>query len=218
MLAMSFAKSASRAIEKEINGHAKKIEKASIRALNKTAKTGVTIASKIIRKTVNVKARHVKKSLRIDRAKKGRQIAKIQSIYKGIPLSQYATARKTLKGVSVQMTKGKPRKLFKGAFEATMPKSRTDQEGQHTGYFFRYGPKRKVGKGRYAGSNIRRQAIKELYGPSIHSIFGAKINDIMMFCDVVLEKNLDHEIEYELSKEGKRLSDSITALERGFLK
>jgi len=33
MLAMSFAKSASRAIEKEINGHAKKIEKASIRAL-----------------------------------------------------------------------------------------------------------------------------------------------------------------------------------------
>jgi len=40
----------------------------------------------------------------------------------------------------------------------------------------------------------------------------------MMFCDVVLEKNLNHEIEFELSKEGKRLSDSITALERGFLK
>jgi len=195
MLAMSFAKSASRAIEKEIDGHARKIEKASIRALNKTVRTGRTAASKIIRKTVNVKAKAVNKSLKIERAKKGKPVARIQSTYKAIPVIEFSGVRQTKKGVSVRMRKDMPRKLFRGAFIATM-------KSGHKGVFRRLGKQylKRWSPGRKQTRGTENLPIKELYGPPVHNIFGDKINEIIRVSDGVLEKNLDHEIKFELSK------------------
>lgn len=168
------AGAASRALEKEIKRQAKAVQVGSVRALNKTATSVRVVASKQIRATLNVKAAFVKKSLGIGRARRGDLRSSIKSLYLPIPLSKFSGVRPTKKGVSVRMRKDHPRKNFKGAFI-------------RNGVVYR-----RVGRARLP--------IKKLHGPSVHAIFGEKIEKLVALGDPILEKNLDHEIAYALSK------------------
>jgi len=164
----------SRALEKEIKRHARAIQVGSVRALNKTAVSVRAAASKEIRGTLNVKAAFVKKSLRIKRARRGALKSEISSIHQSIPLNQFSGVRPTKKGLSVKMRKDKARKLFNGAFI-------------YQSVIFR----------RLSRSRL---PIRPLYGPSVHAIFGERIERLVAIGDPILEKNLNREIAFALSK------------------
>jgi len=178
-LALKYSKKAFKAMKNDVHSHSAKLKRAGSRALNKTATTGRKISVKEVRNEINIKAGAARKQIGIRRARPLNLKSVLLVKYKPIPLAAYAGVRQTKKGVSVQMMKSKPRKLFKGAFIATMPSG-------HKGVFLR------KGKGRLP--------IQELYGPNVQSVFVEKTMLIEDQSLPVLEKNLKHEIAYEMSK------------------
>lgn len=170
---------ATRALGKEIQAHSKKLRKAGVRALNKTAAKGRTTASKVIRETLNIKASTVKKQLTIKRATPSQMRSVIKGTYQPLPLIQFGSVKKNKNGVTAKVRKDRPRQMFKGAFIAVMP-------GGHKGVFRRM--------------SRRRLPLRELYGPSVHAVFGDKIVVIVNKTAPDLEKILAREIDYELSK------------------
>ena len=178
-LALKYSKKAFTAMKKDVHSHSAKLKRAGSRALNKTAVSGRKITVDEVRKEINIKAGAARKQVSLRRSRPSTLKSVLLVKHKPIPLAAYAGVRQTKKGVSVQMMKSKPRKLFKGAFIATMPSG-------HRGVY------RRKGKGRLP--------IQELYGPNVQSVFVEKVLLIQDKTLPVLEKNLDHEIRYELSK------------------
>lgn len=192
MIAQSLLRGASRRLEKEIKSHALKLEKAGVRALNKTA-TSVRQASSVeVRQTLNIKASFVKRLLVIRKARRGNMRSSIEATYKKVPVIQFSGVRQTKKGVSVRMRKDKPRKTFSSAFIATMPSG-------HKGVFRRSLSAKKRTKGRPATSSPNLK-ITEIHGPNVQGIFADKTEKLLLIGNPILEKNINRELEYELSK------------------
>lgn len=193
-LVLKVSKKALRAAEKEVRGHAKKLRKAQVRALNKTAVTMRKRASDAVRQVTNIKAAAAKKQIAIKRARANDLRSGLNVIHKPVPLSAFSGARQTKTGVSVQMRKDKPRKFFKGAFAAVMPTG-------HKGFFIR-DRRAKSATGRDSKGRVKkgRLPIKQLYGTNVQSVFVDKIAVIESESIKVLNKNLDHEVKYEMSK------------------
>jgi len=192
MIGASSVRKATRQLEKEIKSHALKLEKAGVRALNKTA-TSVRQASSVeVRQTLNIKASFVKRLLVIRKARRGQMRSSIESSYEKVPVIQFGGVRQTKKGVSVRMRKDKPRKTFSGAFIAKMPNG-------HTGVFRRSLSAGKRSKGRPSTSSPNLK-ITEIHGPTVQGIFADKTDKILLIGNPILEKNINRELEFELSK------------------
>ena len=132
-------------------------DKATVRALNKTAAQVKTNAARQIRDVgYQLKVGTIKRALKINKANAGKLTATVVASGRPIPLMQYG-ARQTAKGVSVSVLNG--RKVIQQAFIATMPSG-------HTGVFIRTGKthKKVVKNGRVQWSGL---PIKELFGPSV---------------------------------------------------
>jgi len=132
-------------------------DKATVRALNKTAAQVKTNAARQIRDVgYQLKVGTIKRALTINKASAGKLTATVIASGRPIPLMQYG-ARQTAKGVSVSVLNG--RKVIQQAFIATMPSG-------HTGVFIRTGNthKKVVKRGRVQWSGL---PIKELFGPSV---------------------------------------------------
>jgi len=179
VIAPSAISTATRALEKEVKGHQRKLRRAGARALNKTATKGRNVSSRVIRKTLNLKAKTVKDQLKVTRATPDNHRSTVQGRYKPVPLIKFNGVRQTKKGVTVRMRKDKPRMVFKGAFIARMPSG-------HIGVFRR--------------TSRSRLPIKQIYGPPVSKIMGDKLPEIINQTAPDLEKTLAHEIQYELSK------------------
>jgi len=177
---MGFKLSASaKKLEKELNDTSKKLKIAGVRALNKTATQSRNLAQKNIRKTINLKASRIKKILKVSRASKTKTISAVRAGYQPIPVIFYNGVRQTRKGVSVRMRKDKPRKLFKGAFIATMPSG-------HTGVY------RRKGKARFP--------LKEIRGPSPQAVFAENIDEITNQSIDILDRVYNNELKFIFSK------------------
>jgi hypothetical protein len=140
-------------------------EKAAMRAINKMADQVKVQASRDIRGAgYNIKIGTIKKAITIGRASSSQLVARVRASGRPIGLINYG-ARKTRKGVSVQVKNG--RKIIPDAFIATMPNG-------HRGVFVREGAthKKVMTGGRVQWSGL---PIRELYGPSIPSAFLSKI-------------------------------------------
>ncbi len=169
-------------LAKELNDTNRKMRKAGVRALNKTATQGRNIAQREIRRTINVKASRIKKVLSVKRAANSNPMAAIRAGYRQFPVVWYNGVRQTKKGVSVKMRKDMPRFLFKGAFIAEMP-------GGHRGAFRRRGK--------------ARLPIKELKGPNPQSVFAEHIDIILKKNDAVLERVYNHELDFIFGRAGR---------------
>lgn len=182
----------SRQLEKNINRRAKGLRVAGARAINKTI-TSVRQASSVeVRKTLNLKASFVKRLLTVRKAKAAFLSGSIDSKYVKAPAIQFGGVRQTKKGVSVRLRKDQPRKLFKGAFIATMPNG-------HKGVFRRSLSATRFSKGRPTTSSPNLK-ISELHGPSVQQIFAEKQDKLVALGSPIFNRNLNREIEFELSK------------------
>lgn len=160
--------------------------KASLRGINKGAAKSRTEINRLVRSVLYLKAAYVKEKLVLIRAKPGVSVAYIRAAHEQIPVIKIKGVREIKKkggGVSVKMRKDKPRKMFKGAFIATMPKSSSTQAAGHRGAM-----KRKTKK---------RLPIKELKGPTIYAVVNEKLNQIIAGANVYLVENIAREIEFQ---------------------
>jgi hypothetical protein len=137
------------------------VNKATVRALNKTGAIARTAASREIRQAgYNIAARAIKDNVELKRARPGELRVTVRAAGRPVPLIAFG-ARQTRAGVSVKVKEG--RKLIKGAFIATMPTG-------HKGVFTRVGNRhkrvRRDGRASWSGLPIR-----EMYGPSVPAAF-----------------------------------------------
>ena len=174
-------------LEKELKDTASKMQKAGVRALNKTATQGRNVAQREIRQTINLKASRIKQVLKVKRATNADKMSAIRAGYQQVPVIYYNGVRQTKKGVSVRMRKDLPRFLFKGAFIATA--------SGHKGAFRRKKGANRRTKGRPATSSPNLPLI-ELKGPSPQNIFAEHIDIILKKNDAVLERNYKHELDF----------------------
>lgn len=168
-------------LEKELREDAKKLKKAGVRALNKTATQSRNFAQRETRKVINIKASKIKKAYAVVRAKinQPEPHAEINVRYTTLPVIEYNGVRQTRKGVSVKMRKDKGRKLFKGAFIQKMPSG-------HRGVFRR--------------KSKRRLPIRQLRGPSVHSVFVEKLSIIEKKSSEILDRVYTSELNFIFGK------------------
>lgn len=195
MVKIGITKSISRAIEKEVDGHAGKMKRASVRALNKTATKNRNDASRIVRQTINLKASCVKKLMRIQRAKSGKMFAKVQTLHQSVPLSEYNNVRqintRARGGVVVKMRKDKPPYYKKGAFINRVAYYKKGTFGNRV---------RSENKMVLKRLSRPRYPINQVYGIPVSNVFSDKIQEVISLGQPLLIKNLEREINYELSK------------------
>lgn len=91
------------------------VERAHVRATNRSLTKGRTDWSREIRKDYVVKAGDVKRSSRLLRLKAGARRAGLELEGPSLPLKAFSP-RRTAQGVSVKIRKRDPRKVVKGAF------------------------------------------------------------------------------------------------------
>lgn len=100
--------------------HRGKINKATVRALNRAIDSSQTAASREIRKTYNIKARAVRRAMKKKRAHRGQVYPYAELEINGalIPLIEFDArwTQKTKIGASVRIKKAGGRKRIKGAF------------------------------------------------------------------------------------------------------
>lgn len=170
------------------------------RSLNKTI-TGVrTDAVKEIQKEITPKAKIIRDTMKLNRSTFKNLKASLESKGKSVPLIHYA-ARPVKAGVTVQVLKKNPRTLIRHAFIATM-------KSGHKGVFWREQRHPEAAKFQrpmpwFARLPKKyRLPIRELYGPSIPAIFGKDpvINPVIKNAGNRLDKNLKHELDFELNK------------------
>lgn len=190
-LAVTAIKSAHRALAADLKRQQRDLRRGGARAINRTAITTRKKASQVIRETLNVKAAKIKNRLRIHKATAVNLSGDIQSRYKPLRVSDFNGIRQTKKGVTVRMRKDKPRKVFKGAFIATV-------RSGHRGAFIRAGNGTRWTKGRPRTSSPNLP-IKELLGPNDQTVFGENLDDLVKLSDRVLQERLQHEIDYALN-------------------
>lgn len=179
-----------RKLSAELRRDAVRLRRGAARAINRTAITARNEAAKEIRKTLNVKASKIKGRLKLIKANANKLEGAVQSHYKPLRVSDFNGMRQTRKGVTVRLRKDKPRKLFKGAFIATM-------RSGHRGAFIRVPPGSRRTRGRPATSSPNLP-IKELLGPNDQTIFGEHLDDLVRLSDKVLQERLQREIEWAL--------------------
>lgn len=192
MLQALSIKKISNQLARDVKQHGRLLQKAGVRALNKTATTVRKNSSVEVRKVLNLKASLVKKQLGIKKANAANPVAQIQSMYKPVPAVAFNGVRQTKKGVSVKMRKDKSRHLFKGAFIRIMPNG-------HKGVFKRSSKATRRTKGRPSTSSANLK-VSELHGPSVQAVFAESLNKLVAQGDPILDKNLSREIDYALSK------------------
>ena len=195
-LAVTAIKAAHRAIAADMKRQARDLRRGAARAINRTAVTTRKQASQRIRKTLNVKASKIKDRLNIVRANSNRLTGAVQSKRKPLRVSDFNGVRQTGKGVTVRMRKDKPRKLFRGAFLATM-------KSGHRGAYMRKpgGFRRTRGRPHTSSPNL---PLLELLGPNDQTIFGENLDDLVRLSDDLLQERLQREIDWALRVDSRR--------------
>lgn len=165
------------------------------RALNRAATAGRTQASKSLRADYTAKAAAIKSGLSIRRATKRKAEAVILGFGSPLPLSSFS-ARQTRRGLSVNVKRSTGRHVIKGGFKGSgsLPSSR---------FFHRTGePKRVPSKGRYAGTNTRREPIAQLFGPSVPQMLknAGVENAVLERASEVYVSTLESDLKYRIGK------------------
>lgn len=192
-----------KAVRVMLDGIEKSISLVTMRAVNKTL-TGVkTDASSAIREKLNVKKSAVDETFKIKKATTLNLAAKFQSTGKPLALTDLVGTRQVQKGVSVQVRKDKSRTILQRGFIATM-------KSGHEGVFWREWqwhnkPSAKLNRFiPYARlPKIYRLPIKEGSAPRVPDYLGDKgpiMKTVLTKANERLHSNLDHELEFELSK------------------
>ncbi len=188
-----------------------------MRSMNNTMQGVRTDVSSEIRAIITTGKSDVDKSIGITKANKETLSGAVVISGRLLPLLDFG-ARQTQKGVSVQIRKDHKRAVLSGAFIATMKSGhkgvfwreyhkkgqrlgKTEQRISRSGYIFntktgRYFPARALPR-------EYRLPIHELFGPRVPDYLGDEgpvMDTVLAKAEDRLDKNIEHELNYELSK------------------
>lgn len=174
----------------------------TVRAVNKTLSGVRTDAVDEIYKILNLTKTRIRQDFTIYRAT-WNWGGKVKASGEPVGLASFGAVKRK-KGVSVQVLKKNARKIIEHSFLLTQ--KRTDQSTYKNVYMRSWKGSRTGGSayGYYWGDY--RYSIKypleRLTGPRIEDIFGQKevLAAVEKKADVRLQKNLDHELDYFMSK------------------
>jgi len=200
----------------------KGIEKATLRSMQKTARGIRTDATKVVTEEYNVRAKDIREKFCMEKrysrttgdfslavkAKSSRSVPitnfnpRYEEIEKEYSYTYYGkhkrTAKVKLNQVKVKIKRSSGLQKMKSAFPAKVGR------GGHKAVFTRFGEKRRMTQGNYVGHY--KQPIKEVKTTAplraLHD--DANAERVMDLATERFEKNMSHEIDYILKKEGLR--------------
>ncbi len=164
---------------KALKAYPKKAERASVRALNKAAKSGKSLLTRKIAKDMGLKVGDIRDKIFMRKASATNFFVLLRASLKRIPLVKFG-AKATKRGVSYRA--GSKRTKLAGAFIATMPSG-------HRGVF-----KRRLATGRLP--------ITELRGPSIGHVFLKYSDEALARAQEQFPKDLAHELRFAFTEGG----------------
>ncbi len=193
---------------------------AAIRAaVNDTARRSRGIIARAAGRELTAKISQVRKAIGkpLLSAASGEAVASIAVRYAALPLALFDALIDADEGVVAQLLRSGGAQMFKHMFQATMPKGSAAQKRGHKGIFSRVlnQPKYPPQRGAYAGRTIqrgprkgqplKRQAIKEQFGPALVSVLerdGTLSQEITQEIDRVLAERLANKLQWQLEKRG----------------
>lgn len=164
----------------------KQMRRAETRALNKTLRWGIKNIAKELGKEIKIPAKLIKQRIRGFKATRRKARARIYAGLNAIKAKRLGKVRQLKKGVRAG------RHTFKGAFI-------TATSNAHTGIFERTGEKKRAMKsGSYAGTNVKREPIREveldINTQSVTAIIDKWFGRIQEQFFVILKGELRHEV------------------------
>lgn len=172
-------------------------------ALNDTVETLRAHFLREIGSEINIKRNLLRDRVRITRANRGRLVARLWAVKRGLVLSHFPHKQLWAKGkngkrrpAGVRVNVGGNAKVLPGAFIVQSAGS-----GSTNGLIFiRYGPKRSSeeskGQGAY-GTDLLQQRIRALYGPSPSQILETRKPDMAAEGDHLLRENVVRQLNRE---------------------
>lgn len=157
-----------------------------VRALNRSALSGQTLAVRAISKDTGMKIGDVKRYVTTTQATPTRLVATVRASAERVPLIRFRArgpepSRRRPGGVTAKLTGGRGR--YPHAFIATVA---AGSGGSHRGVFERNG--------------FKRLPIRELFGPSLWQAFQKHQAAVTVRVEEQLGKNVAHEMSYALSR------------------
>ena len=200
-------------IKKEIKTFENAINKASISATNKVARQALTDGKKAIKRTYLIKPSVLNSSTKVYKATYNYPAARIIAFGKPLSFSYHGAIQQKKTGVSIMVRKG-ARKIMRGGFKATMPKTNDYQTTQHVGVFYRTNKskrKYKLGGAGYIniyarGASPTMLPIVERKGPSAVNLIQSKAarNAIDNYVKQNHGRIYSHELNYYSKSAGRR--------------
>lgn len=172
------------AIELDFKDKPTQVQKALVRALNRSIKSGRTVMVREMASNAGVKQKDIRDAIALREATISTPEARISTTMKRIPLIKFGAkgpypSRGKGRGVTYRLASGRGR--IETAFIARMP-------GGHEGVFKRKGK--------------ARLGITELYGPSFGQVFSKFRKMALDRAYEVFQKEFDHELKFATSGAG----------------
>lgn len=173
---------------------------AQVRALNRSIGSARTLLSREVSRDMGLRVSVVKDRIRVQEATQTSLRARLSTSAKRVPLAEFSArgpmpSRGRGRGVTARLPGGRGR--YPHAFLARMASG-------HVGVFER-SPTRKM-RGR-----ARRQAIYELFGPSIAHVAAKHVAPAIARGELQLAKNLVSELRFAMREAGVRAVDVASA-------
>src|SRR5512139_3635929 len=205
------------AVQAELRRLGRDAPKAVARALNRTIQSVQTRAVRDVAKDLGIVQKAVRAAMKIRKATRTLLMASLAATGRRIPLIYFGArgpepSRGRGRGVTYRLTGG--RTTIKEAFIASVPyiNKATGEVDTHRGVFRRMG----IGARKSKGAWSMNLPIKQLYGPSVPHVFKKHIDAaLQQYADELLAKNMNHEVEYLLSRQtpaGDELAVAIDSI------
>ncbi len=159
----------------------KETARAAASAINRTVTKLKTMTSVDVRKTYRAKARDIKKSMKTTRATAGSLTGEMSSTGSPLPLTAFKVTRPARGPMKAAVLKGGAPAPVPGMFARKFPSGYT-------------GPMLRLGS--------RRYPLKTPAGPSVPQMIGNEkvLPEIADEASAYLNKRMEHELEYRMSK------------------
>ena len=175
------------------------------RGLNRTASSERTAMARAVAADLKIKVSDSRESMWVRKASAKQQTLGAAVVCTGSPrpliiFRARGPQPSKGRGKGVTYTMQGQRRRIADAFIATV---RGANDGEHIGVFRRVGKQFGGGARRSKGAWSPNLPIKQLYGPSIAHVFGKLMNVGLERRNGVLAKNVEHEIQFELSRQSQ---------------
>lgn len=176
-------------LEIDLRDYPGRVDRATVRALNRGIKSGRTVMVREMAADTGMKQKDIRDALRMREASAAEPRVVLGATLKRIPLMAF-NARQTSAGVSYRLRTGRGK--LEGAFIATTRVQADGTGGEHRGVFKRVIPSLRKSLGAWS----KNLPIKQRYGPSLGHVF-AKFRALgLARVWEMFDRNLGHELGF----------------------